>query len=352
MDTQPLQAAPPSDHPATIDIDFGPYTGRDVAFVAVADPGYLLELVREGVGSDALRAEAARELAQRARLVPPGEPWPVRGAATGAAPLLAVEALRTHPIAGLPPDGPTNTFRQRAGSALVAAATCLARWLVAARPWQLAVVAAAMLAVVVVTGRLDPWASGADGATTAVSSASQADALARPPAQSAVAAIPSSSGSAARRQPTLARPGDAPASAGADGVATARASAPCGARVAGAIPAESAGDYLDTFQAVEFEVVQAKDTGKVTFLNSHIPYAGAFYVAIFPDDYAAFPEPPATFLAGRCIVVQGTIEIYRGAPQIVLRHPDDLRVVEEPPSAPAEPIRPAIATTPAGRPAR
>lgn len=42
----------------------------------------------------------------------------------------------------------------------------------------------------------------------------------------------------------------------------------CDVRVPGAIPAESAGDHLDTFQAVEFEVVQAKDTGRVTFLNS------------------------------------------------------------------------------------
>jgi micrococcal nuclease len=102
---------------------------------------------------------------------------------------------------------------------------------------------------------------------------------------------------------------------------------------------------LDTFQAVEFEVVQAKDTGRVTFLNSRIPYAGAFYVAIFPDDYGAFPEPPAVYLAGRCIVVQGTIETYRGAPQIVLRHPDDLRILEDPPApmssdAPSAPRRP------------
>lgn len=104
-------------------------------------------------------------------------------------------------------------------------------------------------------------------------------------------------------------------------------SQPCGARVAGAIPAEVAGDHLDTFQAVEFEVVRAKDTGKVTFLNSHEPFQGTFYAAVFPTDYASFPAPPAEYLAGKCIVVQGRIEMYRGAPQIVVRGVEDVRVV-------------------------
>lgn len=103
---------------------------------------------------------------------------------------------------------------------------------------------------------------------------------------------------------------------------------PCGARVAGAIPASAAGDFVDTYQAVEFEVVKTKDTGKVTFLNSHDPYQGHFYVAIFPTDYALYPEPPALYFRGKCIVVQGTIELYRGVAQMVLRSPDDVRVVD------------------------
>ncbi|MCC7020191.1 MAG: thermonuclease family protein [Ardenticatenales bacterium] len=105
-------------------------------------------------------------------------------------------------------------------------------------------------------------------------------------------------------------------------------SQPCGARVAGAIPAESAGDHLDTYQAVEFEVVRTKDTGKVTFLNSHEPFQSHFYAAVFPTDYADFPAPPAEHFAGRCIVVQGRIELYRGAPQIVVRGAGDVRVVD------------------------
>jgi len=104
---------------------------------------------------------------------------------------------------------------------------------------------------------------------------------------------------------------------------------PCGARAEGAIPAESAGDFADTFQAVEFRVVRTKDTGRVTFLNSHDPYQGHFYVAVFPGDYDEFPEPPANHFRDECIVVQGTIELYRGTPQIVLRSADDVRILED-----------------------
>lgn len=64
--------------------------------------------------------------------------------------------------------------------------------------------------------------------------------------------------------------------------------------------------------------------------NSHDPYQGHCYVAIFPDDYASFPEPPALFFRGACIVIRGTIERYRGTAQIVLRDPDDVRIVPEP----------------------
>lgn len=103
------------------------------------------------------------------------------------------------------------------------------------------------------------------------------------------------------------------------------AGAPCGRRTQGAIGAAEAEAQLDRFVAVEFAVLGSKDTGKVTFLNSHEPYQGHFYVAIFPDLYAAFPPGPAQSLRGRCVLVQGQVEAYRGVPQIVLRQASDLR---------------------------
>jgi micrococcal nuclease len=103
----------------------------------------------------------------------------------------------------------------------------------------------------------------------------------------------------------------------------------CGTRIEGAIPAGSANDHVGEWQAVEFRVARTKDTGRVTFLNSHDPYQGHFYVAVFPGDYAHFEAPPDQLFDGRCIVVQGKIELYRNSPQIILRLPDDVRILED-----------------------
>lgn len=102
---------------------------------------------------------------------------------------------------------------------------------------------------------------------------------------------------------------------------------PCGRRATGSVPAEEATKYVDQSAAVEFRVARTFDSGKVTFLNSQDPYEGHFYVAIFPDDYIAFPAPPAEHFDGKCVVVQGRVELYRGTPQIVLRVPEDIVVV-------------------------
>jgi hypothetical protein len=102
---------------------------------------------------------------------------------------------------------------------------------------------------------------------------------------------------------------------------------PCGQRVAGAVAAADAQAELGRFAAVEFRVARTYDSGRVTFLNSHDPYAGFFYVAVFPDEYEAFPSPPARYFDGRCVLVQGRVERYEGTPQIVLRTADDIRVV-------------------------
>ena len=85
-------------------------------------------------------------------------------------------------------------------------------------------------------------------------------------------------------------------------VAAGMAADPCTAAVPGALDAVAALAAVDSFQAVAFRVVGTKDTGKVTFLNSHQPYQGHFYVAIFPTLYPEFPAPPAQYFNGRCVV--------------------------------------------------
>jgi hypothetical protein len=295
----PLAGEPDPSDPGLSDLDlanlpFGPYAGQDVASVAVIDPNYLLDLVHEGIGSAELRAEAARALAARGRLVPQGRLAP-RGS--------------VGPDVGSTaggPDEPSRAPRPPAGRP---------------PPWALAL-ALGLLGVVAAVLWSDRDISGG-GERVPIAEARAPGGLAETPAHSI--------GGVIARSSTATRPAIAATAAAAEPAGT---PLPCGARVPGAIPAAVAGDFVDTFQAVEFEVVQTKDTGKVTFLNSHEPYQGYFYIAIFPTDYALYPEPPALYFRGKCIVVQGTIELYRGVPQMVLRSPDDVRLVDEPEPSP------------------
>ena len=257
-------------------VPFGPYAGMRVEEVAVVDPSYLLDLVREGIGEASFRAEAARVLALRK---------PGRSA-----------ALRFRPWIGGGFAGLLLLAIFVRGPSLLES-----RSLATDRPF--------LKAEAIESGVRAPETVDKDPGPISGSGSGMESKDAPGPASD-----PDSTGARAAADP------DASTAIDFD--------APCGARVPGAIPADSASDFLDSFQAVEFEVLRGKDTGKVTFLNSRDPYQGHFYVAIFPGDYAQFGGAPAQHFMNRCIIVHGLIETYRGSPQIVLRDAADLRVVE------------------------
>lgn len=276
-------------------LPFGPYSGCTVDDVAVMDPGYLLGLVREGVGHERLRAASARALARRQLLVD-GAP----------------EGLRLRENESSPNRYPllTRLLNRPAAKALL-----------------FGVAIAGVLAVHELAGSRAAVAPSfqAAGSTLWVENGVPVDG-----GLQANSASSAGAGSTPSQRPPASLPesgGDAPYH-GAGGTPPS-ASRECGSRIPGAITAAAAADHVGRFEAVEFEVVRTKDTGRVTFLNSHDPYQGHFYVAIFPGDYKEFPRPPAELFDGRCIVVQGPIELYRGAPQIVLRSAADVRILDE-----------------------
>ena len=325
--TDPAHQSPPSPSPQTFPT--GPYAGRSLDEIALIDPDYLIDLVREEIGDAVLRAEAARALAARDRL----------------APAMIVRTLALAAIRRVLRPGPG--FRPWAAVLGLGAAAVLGLAFLSRAPDAVAVIATLpSRAAAVFTGRADLAPSPAEpdpvsarteggagvgsGADDAMDPGRSSDSTRGSSGSDPGASESSRASSSALTRDT--ESGGRPAS-DAETVTTSAAGgspAPCGARVPGAIPAESVEDFVDTHQAVEFEVVGTKDTGRVTFLNSQIPYQNHFYVAIFPDDYASFPEPPALFFRGACIVIRGTIERYRGTPQIVLRDPDDVRIVPEP----------------------
>lgn len=195
-------------------LPFGPYRLLPVRQVAVMDPAYLAGLILAEVGSAALRAAAARALLTNGRHLSADGGGPVPGAS---API---------PL----------------------------------RPWALVLGAGVVVAVVL--GLVDlvrpaglPAAPTVAGSPTALAVANSS--YVRDAGRSLVAQPPSAGQSGTRAAGTgsaTSPPAPTPADA-------------CVARVPGAIAAVAAGEYLDTFQAVAFQVVATKDTGKVTFLN-------------------------------------------------------------------------------------
>jgi hypothetical protein len=75
-----------------------------------------------------------------------------------------------------------------------------------------------------------------------------------------------------------------------------------------------------------------KSGGKPTFLDFHDPYEEYFICIIWEEDrqsfVEAFPPNPESYFLDKKVRVEGTIDIYEGAPEIVLRDPSQIWVVE------------------------
>jgi len=75
-----------------------------------------------------------------------------------------------------------------------------------------------------------------------------------------------------------------------------------------------------------------KSKGKPTFLDFHDPYEEYFKCIIWEEDrrifIEEFPPNPESYFLDKEVRVEGTIEIYEGAPEIVLRDPSQIWVVE------------------------
>lgn len=82
-----------------------------------------------------------------------------------------------------------------------------------------------------------------------------------------------------------------------------------------------------------------KSKGQPTFLDFHDPYEGYFKCIIWQEDrqtgepirdkfIEAFPPNPETYFLNRKVRVEGRIDVYKGAPEIILYAPSQIWVVE------------------------
>lgn len=103
---------------------------------------------------------------------------------------------------------------------------------------------------------------------------------------------------------------------------------------------QDADQYVGQKVVVEGEIVHTYDSGKVTFLNFDEDYRHTLTLVIFPDLYDAFPQKPARYFKDKRVRVQGTVEMYEGAPEIIIKDPRQIQVVGESSRAGAAPIEP------------
>lgn len=96
-----------------------------------------------------------------------------------------------------------------------------------------------------------------------------------------------------------------------------------------AIPWQKAGDHLGEEIAVKGEVVRSYNSGKVTFLNFDQNWKGKFSVVIFARDYQKFADAPDALYLNKTIVVTGTVQAYKGAPEIIVNDPGQIQIVAE-----------------------
>jgi hypothetical protein len=80
-------------------------------------------------------------------------------------------------------------------------------------------------------------------------------------------------------------------------------------------------------KTVEGTIVRTFVSSKGTvFLDFHDPYQGYFQVTIFASDVKNFPFSPASFYLNKEVRVTGTIELYQGAPEIIVHSPSQIEV--------------------------
>lgn len=95
-----------------------------------------------------------------------------------------------------------------------------------------------------------------------------------------------------------------------------------------AIDWQEAAAYAGQAVTVKGQVSNTYNSGKVIFLNFDPDYRNTFKVVIFPDAWPLFPTSPDEYYQNQQIAVTGQIEMYQGAPEIIVNHPDQIRILE------------------------
>jgi micrococcal nuclease len=90
-----------------------------------------------------------------------------------------------------------------------------------------------------------------------------------------------------------------------------------------------AGSYYGQVRTVEGKIVVSNNTGKVCFLNFDRNWKEHFTAVIFSGDYDKFPPNPEDHYLNRKVHVTGLIKEYKGKPEIVVKSPEQIQIIEK-----------------------
>jgi micrococcal nuclease len=95
-----------------------------------------------------------------------------------------------------------------------------------------------------------------------------------------------------------------------------------------AISWQEAAKFYNQTKVVEGKIVASNNTGKVCFLNFDKDWKRYFTAVIFAGDFNKFPAHPEDYYLNRRVRVRGLIKEYKGKPEIILKSPAQIEVIE------------------------
>ncbi len=90
-----------------------------------------------------------------------------------------------------------------------------------------------------------------------------------------------------------------------------------------------ADEHMGELAIVEGVIVRTYQSDKVLFLNFHEDYRNTFSVAIFVTELSRFPGDAKEYYKGKLVRISGIIKEYRGAPEMIVKDPDQIEVLGE-----------------------
>jgi len=96
----------------------------------------------------------------------------------------------------------------------------------------------------------------------------------------------------------------------------------------GVVSWEEAHRHFGEEVAVEGTLVRTHRGKKALFLNFHSNWKKYITVVVLGRDIRKFPQDPEVFYKGKTVRVRGTVSLYNGRPEIVIRSPDAITILK------------------------